>query len=64
MTDIKRNKANKPYIEIISTKTKDDVLLPLTKDAIEIIEKYESNNDRIVHNFILPQISNQKFPFQ
>lgn len=60
-TDIKRNKANKPYIEIISTKTKDDVLLPLTKDAIEIIEKYESNNDRIVHNFILPQISNQKF---
>jgi len=61
MTDIKRNKANKPYIEIISTKTKDDVLLPLTRDAIEIIEKYESNNDRIVHNFILPQISNQKF---
>jgi len=61
MTDIKRNNENKQYIEIVSTKTKEDVLLPLTREAIDIIDKYESFNDRLVHDFILPQISNQKF---
>jgi len=61
MADIKKNQDNKSYIEILSTKTKELVLLPLTKTAVDLIAKYEDSNDRIVQNFVLPQISNQKF---
>jgi len=40
-------------------KTKDPLFKPMTKAAIKIIKKYSTSNDRIIHNKVLPKITNQ-----
>jgi site-specific recombinase XerD len=61
MSDIKNNKSGKSYIEDIAQKNDENIILPLTKDAMAIINKYGEHNDRKVGNHVLPQLSNQKF---
>ena len=59
--DIKHHIKNGYYLEFQMTKTSEIIALPLTRQALKIIEKYESYIDRGDINKILPQISNQKF---
>lgn len=59
--NVKDFKNGAKYIEIQMGKTKEIVSVPLTTQAISIIEKYNDYPDRIVQRKILPSISNQKF---
>ncbi len=51
----------KKYLSFKMEKTSEMIMIPLTNQALDIIEKYSTYPDRLVQNSILPKISNQKF---
>ena len=61
MSSIKKLNNDEKYLELIMGKTSERVAVPLTQQAISIINKYSEHGDRLVKDKILPQISNQKF---
>lgn len=63
MNDIIVDENGISIISIQMGKTNDYVQIPLIKEAIEIIEEYNSHPDREVLNFVLPRIKNQKNNF-
>ncbi len=60
MKNIKTDDEGKLYLELIQEKTNEKARIPLLKQAIDIIELYKKDDNRIVHNKLLPKISNQK----
>ena len=63
MNDIIKDENGISIISIQMGKTNDYVQIPLIKEAMEIIEKYDTHPDREVLNFVLPRIKNQKINF-
>lgn len=51
---------NKSFLKFIQQKTNRAIEIPLLKPAIDVINKYQETNERIVLNKLLPKISNQK----
>jgi integrase/recombinase XerD len=63
MDDIIKDQNGISIISIQMGKTNDYVQIPLIKEAMEIIEKYNTQPDREVLNYVLPRIKNQKINF-
>jgi len=63
MDDIIKDQNGISIISIQMGKTNDYVQIPLIKEAMEIIEKYNAQPDREVLNYVLPRIKNQKINF-
>ena len=63
MDDIIKDQNGISIISIKMGKTNDYVQIPLIKEAMEIIEKYNAQPDREVLNYVLPRIKNQKINF-
>ncbi len=61
MSNIKPKGDGKSYLELKMDKTSEIIAIPLTQQAMSIIDKYAESNHRTIQNKILPQISNQKF---
>jgi site-specific recombinase XerD len=58
-TDIFKDKDGRYWINKLQEKTKERVMVPLLKYAVEIFLKYD-NKEREITGFVLPRISNQK----
>ncbi|HUS85674.1 MAG TPA: site-specific integrase [Bacteroidales bacterium] len=63
MKDIIEDENKISIISIQMGKTHDYVMIPLIREALEIIEKYNTHPDREVLNYVLPRIKNQKINF-
>jgi integrase/recombinase XerD len=48
------------YIDVVTQKTDEPVLLPMLPKAMQLVRKYDDCPDRMVHAYVLPHISNQK----
>lgn len=57
---IEKDKNNNYSLRIEQEKTKEPLLIPLLKPALDIIKKYENSPERKVFKKILPKISNQR----
>ena len=60
MDNIKRMSNGKYKLTIEQGKTQRPLVIPLMKQAMEIIKKYDNTHERIVSRKVLPRISNQK----
>lgn len=57
---IEKDKKNNYTLRIEQEKTKEPLLIPLLKPALDIIKKYENSPERKVFKKVLPKITNQK----
>jgi len=60
INQITTDKKGDSYLEFVQAKTKESMIIPLLKPALEIIQKYSTEEAKIT-GAILPRISNQKF---
>jgi integrase/recombinase XerD len=56
-----RSNENTSFIYREQIKTGESINIPLVPEAMQIIEKYIDNENRVVKNKVLPHISNQNF---
>ena len=56
-----RSNENTSFIYREQIKTGESINIPLVPEAMQIIEKYNDNENRVVKNKVLPHISNQNF---
>jgi integrase/recombinase XerD len=60
MNDLIKEHDGTLAINITMGKTDDQVYVPLLDKVVEIIAKYDNDDARKVHNYVLPRYSNQK----
>jgi site-specific recombinase XerD len=56
-----RSNENTSFIYREQIKTGESINIPLVPEAMQIIEKYNDNENRVIKNKVLPHISNQNF---
>lgn len=61
MSSITIDKKNKYWLKTTQNKNSQFLGIPILKEAIEIIKKYDGSPEREIKMKVLPQISNQKF---